>query len=333
MCGSLSKPTSTPPRSNDELQAQERVFDRIAKQVRSMGMVARGEATVTKSEIFFPALRSKIVALPADFAGAAGAIFGISSWTELWAFRFENHVRLWEELTPIPNRRSLRIVDSYAGFTGDSPILEPMWARAIAGELLDDELPIFANGRLSSSRRLAVVVGSFFRLARGRTSLAASRRVLKKPRQFPRRARLRIPDDRCARCSAARCVRRSRALDRVIRLVMLDSGADYSSAYDQLTQGSDFAYSGGKPTLGTALEWVGADSDTATDVLRPRQANRCGPKGTAEDPRSAGRRQEGQGQAREEEVLERRVRARMLELDAPEQDYPKIPEQVLSGEA
>jgi len=88
------------------------------------------------------------VAIPADFAGAAGAIFGVSSWTELWAFRFEGHVRLWEELTPIPNRRSLRIVDSYAGFAGDSPILEPMWARALAGERLDEELPIFANGRL-----------------------------------------------------------------------------------------------------------------------------------------------------------------------------------------
>ena len=55
---------------------------------------------------------------------------------------------LWEELTPIPNRRSLRIVDTYAGFTGDSPILEPMWARALAGERLDDELPIYGNGRL-----------------------------------------------------------------------------------------------------------------------------------------------------------------------------------------
>ena len=135
--------------ANDELQAQERVFDRIAKQVRLQGMVARGEATVTKSEIFFPHTGSRIVVLGADFAGAAGALFGVSSWTELWAFRYEQHIRLWEELTPIPNRpRSLRIVDSYAGFTGDSPILEPMWSRALGGERIHAELPIFANGRL-----------------------------------------------------------------------------------------------------------------------------------------------------------------------------------------
>lgn len=45
-------------------------------------------------------------------------------------------------------RRSLRIVDSYAGFAGDSPILEPMWQRALAGERLDEELPVFASGQL-----------------------------------------------------------------------------------------------------------------------------------------------------------------------------------------
>jgi phage terminase large subunit-like protein len=66
----------------------------------------------------------------------------------LWGYRHEAHVRLWEELTPIPNRRSLRIVDSYAGFSGDAPVLEPLWNRALAGERLDEELPIFGSGKL-----------------------------------------------------------------------------------------------------------------------------------------------------------------------------------------
>ena len=134
--------------ANDEAQAQERVFDLIARAVRAMGLVERRAATVSKSEILFPETGSKIVALPADFAGAAGAIFAISSWTELWAFRYEGHIRLWEELTPIPGPRSLRLVDSYAGFAGDSPILEPLWQRALAGKRLREELPIYSNGRL-----------------------------------------------------------------------------------------------------------------------------------------------------------------------------------------
>jgi len=134
--------------ANDAEQAEERVFDLIAKAVRQMGLVRSGAAKATRSEITFPETGSRIVAIPSDFAGSAGAVFGISSWTELWAFRYEDHVRLWEELTPIPNRRSLRIVDSYAGFSGDAPILEPMWNRALAGKRLDDELPIYANGKL-----------------------------------------------------------------------------------------------------------------------------------------------------------------------------------------
>lgn len=134
--------------ANDEAQAQERVFDLIAKAVRAIGLVKRGAATITRNEIAFPETGSRIVVIPADFAGAAGATFGITSWTELWAFRYEQHVRLFEELTPIPNRRSLRIVDSYAGFAGDAPILEPMWQRALAGERLDDALPIYSNGKL-----------------------------------------------------------------------------------------------------------------------------------------------------------------------------------------
>ena len=55
---------------------------------------------------------------------------------------------LWEELTPLPERRSLRIVDSYAGFQGDSPILEPLWTRAVAGERVEGDLPVFTSGRL-----------------------------------------------------------------------------------------------------------------------------------------------------------------------------------------
>jgi phage terminase large subunit-like protein len=69
--------------ANDEAQAQDRVFDRCAKAVRAMGLVKRGAAIVSKSEIVFPETGTRIVAIPADFAGAAGAIFGVSSWTEL----------------------------------------------------------------------------------------------------------------------------------------------------------------------------------------------------------------------------------------------------------
>ncbi|MEP6977621.1 MAG: hypothetical protein ABI948_06170 [Thermoleophilia bacterium] len=150
--------------ANDLEQAQERVFERIAKAARAMGLVRSGAAVVSRSEIVFPETGSRIVAVPADFAGAAGAVFGITSWTELWAYRHEGHVRLWEELTPIPNRRSLRIVDSYAGFAGDAPILEAVWQRALEGERIHDELPIYTSGKLwafiDQGRRRSGAAGS-----------------------------------------------------------------------------------------------------------------------------------------------------------------------------
>jgi hypothetical protein len=132
---------------NDLDQGDENLFSLIAAAVRAAGLDQSGAAVIRADRIVFEN-GSRIVALPSDFAGAAGARFGISCWTEVWAFRHENHTRLWEELTPVPNRRSLRIVDSYVGFEGDAPVLGPLWARAVAGERLHDELPVFANGRL-----------------------------------------------------------------------------------------------------------------------------------------------------------------------------------------
>lgn len=134
--------------ANDMGQAQGRVFAMIVEQCRLQGLTAAGEVIVTKDEIRFTATGTVIRAVPCDYAGEAGGIFGVSSWTELWAFEHEGQVRLWEELTPIPNRRSLRIVDTYAGYAGVSPVLEPMWKRALAGTRLEGEIPVFTDGLL-----------------------------------------------------------------------------------------------------------------------------------------------------------------------------------------
>jgi phage terminase large subunit-like protein len=95
--------------ANDIEQARERVFDRIVRIVRTMG---GDRVRVTANEVRFRETGSRIQTVPADFAGAAGAIFSLTSWTELWAYRHEQHVGSWEELRPIPNRRSIRIVAS-----------------------------------------------------------------------------------------------------------------------------------------------------------------------------------------------------------------------------
>ena len=134
--------------ANDADQAEENTFSLILQAVRVAGLEASGAAVIKRDRVLFPESGTRIITLPADYAGSAGARFGITSFTELWAYRHESHIRLWEELTPNPNRRSLRIVDSYAGFDGDAPALEPLWERALAGQRVDDDMPIFTNGRL-----------------------------------------------------------------------------------------------------------------------------------------------------------------------------------------
>jgi len=73
---------------------------------------------------------SWVRAVSADYKGEAGSNPTISSWTELWALRLEKDKRLWDELTVPPTRpRGMRIVDTYAGYRGESNVLWDLWQR------------------------------------------------------------------------------------------------------------------------------------------------------------------------------------------------------------
>ena len=71
-----------------------------------------------------------ILAIPNDFSGEAGSNHGLTSWDELWGFTTERDLRLWDELTPVPTRlNSIRFVSTYAGFTGESTLLEQLYYK------------------------------------------------------------------------------------------------------------------------------------------------------------------------------------------------------------
>lgn len=76
-----------------------------------------------------------IQALSNDYAGAAGSNHGLTLWSELWGFFSENSRRLWDELTPVPTRKnSIRYVETYAGFLGESELLEEIYRRMVEDE-------------------------------------------------------------------------------------------------------------------------------------------------------------------------------------------------------
>ena len=113
--------------ANDLEQAQGRVFQ-AARRICEASPHLRREANITQSRIEFPQTGAVIQAIGSDYAGAAGANPVISSFDELWGYTSERSRRLWDEMVPSPTRRiSCRLVTTYAGFEGESTLLEELY--------------------------------------------------------------------------------------------------------------------------------------------------------------------------------------------------------------
>ena len=100
-----------------------------------------------RDRLVFVPTGSELHTLPADYSGSAGHNFKTVSFTEIWAFTYEGHVRLWEELTVPPLSSALRIVDSYAGFENESSLLQRVWDRGLSGDLVSETWPIYLTGQ------------------------------------------------------------------------------------------------------------------------------------------------------------------------------------------
>ena len=106
-----------------------------------------GDATITANRIEFAQTGSTITAIASDYAGAAGANPTITTFDELWGFTSERAHRLWDEMVPPPTRRlACRLTVTYAGFEGESELLEGIYKRGIAGGQIAPDL--YAAGGL-----------------------------------------------------------------------------------------------------------------------------------------------------------------------------------------
>lgn len=132
--------------ANDQEQARSRVFQGITRAIELNPALA---ADTTRNALRFPATDTRIEALASEYAGAAGSNPGLTLFDELWAYYLERSQRLYEELTPSPTRKtSCRLIVTYAGYEGESLLLKNLYDRGLAGEQLDPELPVYANGSL-----------------------------------------------------------------------------------------------------------------------------------------------------------------------------------------
>ena len=126
--------------ANDLEQAQGRVFQSIKRIIESSPYLVR-EADITQNRIVFPQTSAVITALGGDYASAAGAAPVISSFDELWGYTSERSRRLWDEMVPVPTHKvSCRLTTTYAGFEGESTLLEELYKRGLKQQLLAPSL-------------------------------------------------------------------------------------------------------------------------------------------------------------------------------------------------
>ncbi len=119
--------------ANDQEQAQGRVFQAIARIVECSPLLRDG-AEIMRDTIRFPVFsNATISAIASDYAGAAGANPTISCFDELWGYTSERSRRLWDEMVPPPTRKiACRLTVTYAGFSGESVLLEELHKRGMA---------------------------------------------------------------------------------------------------------------------------------------------------------------------------------------------------------
>lgn len=72
---------------------------------------------------------SIIEMVPIDPRGEAGGNDDLVVFSELWGWKHKSHQDMWAEMTISPNRygKAQRWIDTYAGFEGESPILEQLY--------------------------------------------------------------------------------------------------------------------------------------------------------------------------------------------------------------
>jgi len=134
--------------ANDGKQSADRVLAAIKKAVTLSPSLKTWRTTLTSITLPNGAF---IEAVPVDPTGEAGGQPTGSFWSELWGFKHSAAKKLWTEFTIPPTRfgYAIRWVESYAGYTGESPVLENLYDAGINSGARDTErfpdLPVYLN--------------------------------------------------------------------------------------------------------------------------------------------------------------------------------------------
>lgn len=129
--------------ANDRLQAQARIYNGLLKSLALTPGYDRGHRVlpiIGTSEIEWKTVEREtthvptgglVRAVPVDAAGEAGSNPVGTLWSELWGYTSASAQKMFTELTPVPTRaRSIRWIDTYAGYKDEPGVLLDMWELA-----------------------------------------------------------------------------------------------------------------------------------------------------------------------------------------------------------
>lgn len=133
--------------ANDQEQSLGRVF-RTVVQILKHNPVLQASAKVLVDSITL-SNGTLIIAIANEYKSAAGSRHSLVVYDEPWGFSLERAQRLYEELTPPPTEENAWILlVTYAGWSGESVLLERLYKQGLAGERIDSELELYRNGDL-----------------------------------------------------------------------------------------------------------------------------------------------------------------------------------------
>lgn len=139
--------------ANDLKQADSRVAFYLRRAVElNPRMKPLAKVTPSGYTVDLPN-RTRIEAVPIDPGGEAGGGDDMVVFSELWAAKDKGIQRMWTEMTlsPLKTGHSQRWVETYAGFSGESVLLEQLYETGvkkgenIGGELGFPDLAVFRN--------------------------------------------------------------------------------------------------------------------------------------------------------------------------------------------
>lgn len=132
--------------ANDLKQADSRMF-RIIKHSIEAHPVMRHHAKVVNYKITL-SNGTIIEAIPCDPKGEAGLNPTAILYTEAWGLMGNKAEQMWSEMALSPTRvgNSFKLVESYAGYSGQSTVLERLYKSVVeAGQLIDAAHEIYTS--------------------------------------------------------------------------------------------------------------------------------------------------------------------------------------------